>query len=376
MILASCDATQAALEVKGTNIPDGSEVVPGSVGLLEPPGAVEIRFAIGSASDVEARLEGPVEGLLLRERLAAGSHVIRFNGVLPHVMTGGEESERRVVPGGEYRIVLEAAGAQESVTFRVAQTELEPPRIEGLTLKPERISPNSDAIDDVAELTFRTASTATLSVLLTAENGDEIRLMSGRESASGEQNVIISGQTPAGEVLADGTYTVTVRVRDEVGNLSTASRSLMVEAGGEPEITVVRVEIEPREITLGSAIQISITVRNTGSVPLRTHGPDPGFEYTTNDSYSTIEGGRWVDQAGLWRVGVDWDGNSGGGGAYRYPFRWGFGKTLMPGEEITTGGRVRVLKQESRMWFYAGVLQEGIRIVRDRLGRTAVDVDF
>jgi hypothetical protein len=295
---------------------------------------------------------------------------------LPYAIAGGTEAERRVVPAGEYRLVLEASGTTHAVNFSVAPTDTEPPSIEHLTLQPERISPNSDAVDDVAELTFRTGSTSTLSVLMTSQNGDEIRLKAGQEVPGGEQSVLINGQTPAGEVIPDGTYTVTVRARDNVGNLVTSSRRLTVEAGGEPEITVVRVEIKPREITLGSSIQVSITVRNTGKVPLRTHGPDPGYEYTTNDSYSSIEGGKWVDQAGLWRVGVDWDGNSGGGGAYRYPFRWGFGKTLMPGEEVTTGGRIRILKQESRMWFYGGVLQEGIRIVRDRLGRTPVDVDF
>jgi hypothetical protein len=294
---------------------------------------------------------------------------------LPNASAGGAGVERRVVPAGEYRLVLNAGGTSHAVNFSVAPTATKTPSIERLTLQPERISPNSDAVDDVAELTFRTSSTSTLSVLMTSGSGDEIRLMGGKEVPAGEQNVLINGQTPAGEVIPDGTYTVTVRARDDAGNLVTSSRRLTVEAGGEPEIAVVRVEIEPREITLGTSIRVSITIRNTGKVPLRTHGPDPGFEYTTNDSYSSIEGGRWDQQAGLWRVGVDWDGNSGGGPS-RYPFRWGFGKTLMPGEEVTTGGRIRILKQESRMWFYGGVLQEGIRIVRDRLGRTPVDVDF
>jgi hypothetical protein len=376
LALASCDGSGGGLRVLSTNVSDGATIVPGSRGLSEPPGALEVRYSLGSAMDVEARIEGPADGLLFRERVTAGSHVLRFNGVLQYAIAGGAEAERRVVPAGDYRLVLEAGGASQAVNFSVAPTDTEPPSIERLTLHPERISPNSDAVDDVAELTFRTGSTSTLSVLMTSENGDEIRLKGGQEVPAGEQNVLISGQTPAGEVLPDGTYTVTVRASDDAGNLLTSSRRLTVEAGGEPEISVVRVEIEPGEITLGNSIQVSITVRNTGKVPLRTHGPDPGYEYTTNDSYSSIEGGKWVDQAGLWRVGVDWDGNSGGGAAYRYPFRWGFGKTLMPAEEVTTGGRIRILKQESRMWFYGGVLQEGIRIVRDRLGRTPVDVDF
>ena len=48
----------------------------------------------------------------------------------------------------------------------------------------------------------------------------------------------------------------------------------------------------------------------------------------------------------------------------------------MPGEEAVTGGTIRILKQERTMWFYGGVLQEGVRIVLDRLGRTQINVSF
>jgi hypothetical protein len=191
---------------------------------------------------------------------------------------------------------------------------------------------------------------------------------------------VLEGKDPAGEgqtseALPNGTYTVTIRAQDRAGNRVEAQRTLTIEGGGRPEIQILKVEISPQQIIIGNSINVSVTVKNTGNVPLRTQGPDPSYTYTTNDTYASIEGNRWVDRAGLWRVGVDWDGNSGGGPS-RYPFRWGFGKTLMPGEEVTTGGKITILKQERRMWFYAGVLQEGVQIVLDRLGRTGVGVDF
>ena len=40
-------------------------------------------------------------------------------------------------------------------------------------------------------------------------------------------------------------------------------------------------------------------VKNTGDVPLRTQGPDPGYTYSTNDSYSSIEGGALTDKASV-----------------------------------------------------------------------------
>jgi hypothetical protein len=72
---------------------------------------------------------------------------------------------------------------------------------------------------------------------------------------------------------------------------------------------------------------------------------------------------------------VDWDGNV-GGGPQRYPFRWGFGHTLAPGETVTIEGHITILKQERRMLFFVGVLQEGVRIWLDRLAPAGVDVSF
>jgi hypothetical protein len=227
----------------------------------------------------------------------------------------------------------------------------------------------------VAEVTFRTEQTTTISVALVGVNGSPVMQFAPQEKGPGEQRVVVAGQDLAGNTLPDGEYTVAVTLEDRLGNRVVAGQPLKIAGGGAPSIAVLKVEISPTQITLGSTIVVSITVKNTGNVPLRSQGPDPGYTYTTNDSYSSIEANKWTDKPGLWRVGADWDGNT-GGGPYRYPFRWGFGKTLMPGETVTTGGRVTILKQESTMWFYAGVLQEGVKIVFDRLGRTKVGVSF
>ena len=374
LLLTACGPPASGL----SNVTASTDmIVPGSSGIGNPPGTVEVRYTLGSAGPVTARLEGPVSSELLSETQEAGDHILRFNGVI----TASESLDgyfivRRAVPEGDYTIAIAAGGMSQSVRFQVGASDTEPPALGNIVVRPDTISPNSDAVDDVAEVTFRTNQTATLSLDLTAPDGTRTPAFAPLERGPGEQNIVVSGQDATGEILPDGTYTMTIRAQDEAGNRVEAQQPLRIEAGGEPAVAILKVDISPQQITLGSSISVSVTVKNVGDVPLRTQGPDPGYTYTTNDSYSSIEGNKWTDKAGLWRVGVDWDGNSGSGGPYRYPFRWGFGKTLMPGETVVTGGKIVILKQERKMWFFVGVLQEGIRIALDRLGRTAVNVDF
>src|SRR4051812_35210359 len=354
-------------------------MVPGSYGIGRPAGAIEIGYTLGSRADVSAKLQGPVSGMLLQEPQAPGAHVLRFNGVVSASETlPGYSVVRKVVPAGDYSIELSAGGASQSVSFKVdhgSTLTSDPPSLANVVIRPDTISPNSDALDDVAQVTFRTEQTSTVSVDLTDHNGTRTPVFAPQEKGPGEQSVTVNGQDLLGQTLPDGTYTVTVQLQDRSGNRSVAQRPLKIQGGGEPAVEVLKVEFSPQQVTLGSTIEVSVTVKNVGNVPLRTQGPDRGYTYTTNDSYSSVEGGKYDAQAGLWRVGVDWDGNS-GGAAYRYPFRWGFGKTLMPGETVVTGGKIKLLKQERQMWFFAGVLQEGIRIVRDRLGITPIGVSF
>jgi len=376
VLLAACDSSGATL----SNVTASTDtIVPGSTGIGKPAGAVQVKYTLGSSEPVTAVLDGPVNAMIFTSQgdQMPGDHILRFNGVVnTQESQDGYTVVRKTVPDGDYTITLEAAGSQQSVPFKVGQSKQDAPAIQNVLIHPDTISPNGDAVDDVAEATFRTNQTATLRVDLYDAAGKRTPVLAPIKKGPGEQNVVINGQTDLGEALPDGVYTATIQATDPAGNRVEASRPITIEGGGQPEIEVLSVDFSPKQIIAGNEISVTIKVKNTGKVPLRTQGPEPGYTYTTNDTYASIEGNKWTDKAGLWRVGVDWDGNSGGGGAYRYPFRWGFGKTLMPGEEAVTGGTIRILKEERNMSFFAGVLQEGVRIVLDRLGRTQIGVDF
>lgn len=373
LLFVGCGGSGAALSDVSASAP---MIVPGSTGIGRPPGVVQVSYTLGADADVVVTLEGPRTAELFAGRQKAGSHVLRFNGTAATSEGKGEYTVvRSVVPPGDYTIKVATGGASESVAFLVGEVRGVAPSLAGITLFPEVISPNQDALDDVAELTFRTDMTATLSADLYDAAGERTPVLAPTSEGPGEQSLVIDGRSTTGAPLPDGVYTATLRADDALGNRVETSVPVTIEGGGEPGISILSVEITPRQIIAGGEISVTVRVKNTGNVPLRTQGPDPGYVYTTNDSYSSIEGNQWTDKAGLWRVGVDWEGNSGGGPS-RYPFRWGFGDTLEPGEEVVTGGTIRILKQERTMWFYAGVLQEGVRIVLDRLARTAIEVDF
>jgi hypothetical protein len=387
-LLAACGEQAALLSgvVAQTAIVAGSDagavVRPTGVHPTEP---IQLRYTLGHPAIVtlEVRPEsGPPITLRAAERVDAGPHFVLFNGVAPTGATPGPTATQvaRVLPDGLYHFVVTAVDAagqrqEQSADFRVQDAQTQPPVLENVQVFPAAISPNGDAIDDVAQITYRLAQTSTTSVTLQGASGGPVTVLAPVLEAAGAQNVVFNGQDMLGHPVAAGAYTVTVRTEDLAGNAVEARRPLTVTDAGTPNIALLDVKITPPALMLGGKLHVRMVVQNTGDVPLRTEGPDPGYTYTTNDSYASVEGGRYAARAGLWRVGLDWDGNA-GGAPYRYPFRWGFGRTLAPGATTTIEGDVVILKQERTMSFYAGVLQEGVRIVQDQLGRTPIAVSW
>lgn len=318
-------------------------------------------------------------------------YVLRFDGAAP---TGDPVLVRRLLPPGDYTIVVTAqteAGQRDErrLPLTITGDETPLPDIENLTVAPPVISPNADAIDDIAEFTYRLPVSATVDIEVIAPDGEIIPVVTREDEGPYEQRHVWNGKRPNGSLLPAGVYTYTVRAADRFGNLVQRQGSIELANVGQPEARIVSAYIAPQRVMLGEVITVTVRVRNTGAVPIRTYGPPSGFEYTTDEVFSSVEGGRYAAQAGgFWRLGMDWDANS-GGGAKRYPFRWalsarppeqwstpGVEDFFMPGEEITIVGRVRVLQRETRMGFYVGLIQDGVGFFQDRTARTIVEVGF
>src|SRR5687768_4060407 len=86
-------------------------IVPGSKGIGNPPGAIQIGYDLAEQAVVTAKLEGPVSATILSTEQAAGSHVLRFNGVITESkIMDGYTLVQRVVPDGDYTIEVSGKG--------------------------------------------------------------------------------------------------------------------------------------------------------------------------------------------------------------------------------------------------------------------------
>lgn len=374
--------------------------VEASTTTLDPTGGgetLDISYTIGCNARVSIALVHTASGeqyeLRRDEPRSASSkpYTLRFDGTVP---TDDPVLLEQLLPAGDYTAVVQAhseqCGSDEAqVPITMASSDDPLPDIENLLVWPDTISPNADAINDVAEITYRLPVTATVDIGITTPNGQTFPLISREEQNPAEWHHVWNGKRPNGALLSNGVYTVTITAEDRYGNRIRRQEPVVLEEVGEPEATIVYAYIAPQQVMLGRGITITMRVKNTGPVPIRTYGPPSGFTYTTDDVFSSVQDGAYSSHAGgFWRIGVDWDANS-GDGPKRYPFRWALSARppdqwkiphqedwLLPGEEAEIIGRVVILQRETKMGFYVGLIQDGVGFFQNYTARTIVEVGF
>jgi alpha-tubulin suppressor-like RCC1 family protein/murein DD-endopeptidase MepM/ murein hydrolase activator NlpD len=118
-----------------------------------------------------------------------------------------------------------------------------------------------------------------------------------------------------------------------------------------PAAKITNVQFTPQSLRSGEQIKVSITVQNIGSTVMHTQGPNPNFVYQEGQSAQSLGYG---DQAGMFRVAV---GCSGATACNDYPYRWGLGSDLNPGESRTVVGYIK-LNTVRTIPYYAGLVEE------------------
>jgi hypothetical protein len=180
-----------------------------------------------------------------------------------------------------------------------------------------------------------------------------------------------------------------VEAVDAVGNQAKETAKLTIRDGGVPRVEIVNraARFSPEVVPLGSTLAFTCTVKNIGTVPVRTKGPESGTMYNTSQNFNTL--GEHLEP-GLFRVGLDFEGNSLG---RVYPFRWQLGrdeeleiieteigpeKYLMPGKTVTVVGQLRVDDRpfDVRPYYWIGLIHEEVEIVQDHVEPTQIAIAF
>ncbi len=335
---------------------------------------------------------------------AAGAYEALFSGAI------GD----RVLPDGKYQVVVEAkdsAGqtATAAQTLTITGADSTPPELLNYTVFPNSFTPNQDGINDRVSIRYNLTKPAKVDVYLTdGTNRYEVAekkttlCIQNELSCAGPHEYDYDGGIDLGATPPpNGTYDVVVDAVDAVGNRTSVSKKLTIAEGGVPRATIQNSGVDwspqalPSLITepyallvpLGGTLTFTVTVENIGPVPIRTKGPEPGTTYTTSENFNTKQ---LYEEPGVWRVGVDSEGNSVG---RSYPYRWQLGTSkelthvtldgneylyLMPGQRVTVSGSVRIVDKPPRInvYYWVGLVQEDVRIVEDHVEPKLVTVEY
>src|SRR5512137_2410596 len=265
-----------------------------------------------------------------------GVYDVLFGGVI----------DGKLLPDGDYTWVIEATaeGGQTQAAqgkLAVRDGDKTPPQITKFTIYPKEFTPNQDSISDRVTINVGLNKPATLVTSLQNVlcHGSDTApadkptlvcapfLLQEKEGAarkSGEAGLheydYDAGIDLGADPPPDGTYVVTVRVEDAIGQRVIATDTLTIKDGGIPrgEIVDGTVNFSKTSLLVGDTLYFTLTVENYGAVPIRTSGPELGYVYSLDQNYN-VPG--FAEESGAWRVGIDFDTSQ-----RNYPFRWAVGK--------------------------------------------------
>ncbi len=134
---------------------------------------------------------------------------------------------------------------------------------------------------------------------------------------------------------------------------------------GTPNVALNSVTFSPTALKTGDLLKIEAAITNTGPVPLESQDPAPGFIYDEGQTYESL---NLAKESGKFRFAVDFSDNT---TSTSHPYRWGFGKTLAPGESVTITGFIR-MHTVRQIDMFGGIIQEYVKYFDDNIGTTRI----
>ncbi|HQV69296.1 MAG TPA: hypothetical protein PLJ62_04520 [Thermoflexales bacterium] len=308
----------------------------------------------------------------------------------------------KLLPDGDYIWHVQANTAETaSGKLQIKDGQKTFPKIQDFTTDTTVITPNRDGINDRMAINVYLTQKARLDVYVMGANGfrydvprkegDLLIQPTGDELAAGRYNYDYDGGIDLGaDPPPDGAYTLVAEAQDRIGQRDLLTKSITIKEGGRPAAEIViqpngsgvewsGIKFQPfQTLPLGGAVYFTMTVRNSGLVPIRTAGPfmdtPQGNECYTMDQNRYTKG--FIEEPGVWRVGVDWETNTG----TDHPWRWGLGSLadldqvkspngdtlyyLAPGKQVLVRGCVILNKMQPRNPFtvWASLIQEQVEI--------------
>lgn len=362
-----------------------------------------IEYKLGRNADLSIYLvdEQGREHYFRRERARSRSlgrpYRVDFGGVIPVEENGLRQD--RVLPDGVYTLVLEAEDEHgrsvvADMPFVIADADTTPPELEGFGLDRHLFTPNRDGVDDRVIISYYLTREAETLVYLLDEEGRRYPIERDDSSSATKDGEIgpyyydyEGGVDKGAEPPPDGTYTVIGYAEDVVGNKTTVTDTLEIRDGGVPRGTIVGLmwSVSDTVVPVGGTLYFTATVENYGTTPIRTTGPEPGTQYTTDWNAATL---GYYERPGAFRFGIGFANCPLGD----YPWRWSVGRHaeleavrrgdetlyyLMPGQRALITGSIKILDPlpDKSTTFWAGLIHEQVEIVNPRVDPKWITVD-
>lgn len=307
---------------------------------------VVITYNLARSAEVSIYFEdGAGERYYFRDHVHHGPSVeepyqVYFAGVVDGYALSGERFEgfsveKRVLQDGLYTWMVEATDVdgitgQVAGRLTIADADTVLPELRGFSIYPPVFTPNRDSISDRATINVDLKKDVEeLTVYLEGADGvrypvAESEKLTPFNEAGPHEFDYDAGVDLGASPPPDGTYTVTMRARDAVGQWTVATGTLTIENGGVPRAYILNAEVEwsggaggQDSIPLGGTLYFTLTVENDSIVPIRTSGPPPGTLYDSDQNYATL--GEY-EQSGAFRVGIHCETSP-----IDHPWRWAVG---------------------------------------------------
>ena len=397
LLLAGCrNPSQTLYEV----VVDPSVISPNADGTAD---IARITYSVSTRSVVDVYL---TDATGQRFDLRRGE--IRVPGTTYHLLFNGIAGGR-LLPNGDYTWHIESGPQIITGSLRIEDADITMPRISEMSFSTNVFTPNRDAIDDRIYMNLFTTKAGKLSVYAEDTAGVRYDVLPTQGQLKVDENGFYEagrwefdydgGIDLGADPPPDGAYTMTAVLEDAIGQKDVVSRPFTIKDSGRPMAEIViqpngsgveweGVYLTPKvTLPLSGTIHFTMTVRNVGSVPIRTAGPFDGTDCYKMDENRYTKGA--IEEPGVWRVGVDYETNTGGD----HPWRWGVGTLadldvvehngdrlyyLAPGRQAVVRGCVQFTRIPPRNPFtiWGALIQEQVEIAPINSRVTPIQVEL